>query len=109
MDELVSLHRAGWMVTITRDRAAIWAAASRLASIAASVGVVVGMVTANLNKHILKEDLSMFRSIQQGLEHSPHSGILGRCEERIHAFQHYLTESIAGTQSCSPSSTLAVV
>ncbi len=47
-------------------------------------------LTAALNKHILKEDLSMFASIQKGLEHSPHRGILGRCEERLHAFQKFL-------------------
>lgn len=48
-------------------------------------------LTASLNKHILKEDLTMFQSIQHGLERSPHAGILGRCEERLHAFQQYMT------------------
>ena len=47
-------------------------------------------LTAALNKHILKEDLTMFQSIQHGLERSPHAGILGRCEERLHAFQQYM-------------------
>ncbi len=51
-------------------------------------------LTASLNKHILKEDLAMFRSIQSGLERSPHSGVLGRCEERLHAFQQYMTKEI---------------
>ncbi len=56
-------------------------------------------LTATLNKHILKEDLTMFQSIQHGLEHSPHTGILGRCEERLHAFQQFMTT--ACRQSCS--------
>jgi hypothetical protein len=48
--------------------------------------------TAALNKHILKEDLSMFSSIQRGLERSSHAGILGRCEERLHAFQLFMQQ-----------------
>ena len=49
-----------------------------------------GRLTAAINKHILKEDLRIFSSIQSGLEHSPHPGILGRCEERLHAFQSFM-------------------
>jgi hypothetical protein len=34
--------------------------------------------------------LALFSSIQKGLEQSPHPGILGRCEERLHAFQSFM-------------------
>lgn len=57
-------------------------------------------LTATINKHILKEDLTMFQSIQHGLERSSHAGILGRCEERLHAFQQYMTvacSTVAGS------------
>lgn len=54
-------------------------------------------LTATLNKHILKEDLTMFQSIQDGLERSPHTGILGRCEERLHAFQQYMTTACSNS------------
>ncbi len=36
----------------------------------------------------------MFQSIQHGLERSPHIGILGRCEERLHSFQKFMTENV---------------
>ncbi len=39
---------------------------------------------------ILSEDLDLYPQVQQGLEHSDQQGVLGRCEERIHAFQHWL-------------------
>lgn len=51
-------------------------------------------LTASINKHILKEDLRIFSSIQSGLEQSPHRGILGRCEERLHAFQAFMQRRV---------------
>ena len=39
---------------------------------------------------ILDEDLKLYPQVQQGLEGSDRQGVLGRCEERIHAFQHWL-------------------
>ncbi len=50
---------------------------------------------AKITGHILQEDVRMFASIQGGLELSPHAGVLGICEERIHRFQEYL---IRGTK-----------
>ncbi len=55
-------------------------------------------LTANLNKHILKEDLSIFQSIQRGMESSPHTGILGRCEERLYAFQRFLQTNLPSNE-----------
>lgn len=45
-----------------------------------------GLVTGR----ILSEDLLLFQSIQKGMEASEEAGMLGRCEERIHAFQLFL-------------------
>ena len=47
-------------------------------------------LTAAITKKILLEDLEIFEAIQQGVERSSHAGVLGACEERIHAFQVYL-------------------
>ncbi|MFN8606526.1 MAG: aromatic ring-hydroxylating dioxygenase subunit alpha [Vulcanimicrobiota bacterium] len=51
------------------------------------LGPAWGSLKAALTLKILREDLGLFRAIQEGLQASPHTGLLGRCEERIHAFQ----------------------
>lgn len=45
-------------------------------------------------KQILREDKTLFHSIQRGMEASQQKGMLGRCEERIHAFQLSMTEAL---------------
>ncbi len=47
-------------------------------------------LTASVTQRVLVEDLGIFSAIQAGLERSPHAGILGRCEERIHSFHEFL-------------------
>lgn len=49
-----------------------------------------GRLAAQVTRRILEEDRSLFRDIQRGTESSLHRGVLGRCEERIYAFQQYL-------------------
>jgi choline monooxygenase len=49
-----------------------------------------GKLTSAITKKILREDMAMFAAIQTGLEHSPHTGVLGACEERVHHFQETL-------------------
>ena len=49
-----------------------------------------GHLKATITRQIMQEDLGIFGSIQRGLEASPHPGLLGRCEERIHAFQSFV-------------------
>ena len=44
-------------------------------------------VAAWLTKRVLLEDASLFDRIQKGLTYSEQNGIIGRCEERIYAFQ----------------------
>lgn len=51
---------------------------------------VWGNLEATIIRRILNEDMALFASIQKGFENSPHDGVLGRCEERIHAFQKYM-------------------
>ena len=52
-----------------------------------------GMLGAFITRRVLAEDRVLFTSIQRGLEASPHRGVLGYAERRIHAFQkHVLSE-----------------
>ncbi len=51
-----------------------------------------GGMAAGITRKILLEDLALFADIQRGLQGSPHVGVLGRCEERIHSFQEYLMQ-----------------
>ncbi len=46
-----------------------------------------------ITKRIMTEDLAIYESIQKGLATSPHVGVLGICEERIHQFQAYMTQT----------------
>lgn len=57
------------------------------------LGQAWGSLKAALTRKILQEDLGLFRSIQEGLQGSSQPGLLGRCEERIHAFQEDLLGS----------------
>ncbi|MCM2374918.1 aromatic ring-hydroxylating oxygenase subunit alpha [Aporhodopirellula aestuarii] len=43
-----------------------------------------------VTRSIMKEDLGIIPDIQAGLQSSQQAGVLGRCEERIHAFQQYV-------------------
>lgn len=52
-----------------------------------------GRVASALTRRILAEDLAIFADIQRGLRASGARGALGRCEERIHAFQRYVLDS----------------
>lgn len=49
-----------------------------------------GRIAAAITRRIVQEDMGLFGEVQRGLEASPHAGLLGACEERLHAFQKYL-------------------
>jgi phenylpropionate dioxygenase-like ring-hydroxylating dioxygenase large terminal subunit len=49
-----------------------------------------GRLAAAITRQVLAEDMQLFPAIQRGLQASPHRGVLGRCEERIHAFQAWV-------------------
>lgn len=58
------------------------------------IGATWGRMTAGITLRIINEDRALFQSVQQGLQGSPHAGMLGRCEERIHAFQAYVDREV---------------
>lgn len=51
-----------------------------------------GGIAARITKQILREDMALFGDVQRGLNSSPHRGVLGTCEERIHAFQQFVAD-----------------
>lgn len=54
-----------------------------------------GRAGARLTRRIVAEDMAIYPDIQRGLEGSPHTGVIGRNEERIHAFQQWLAGRLA--------------
>jgi phenylpropionate dioxygenase-like ring-hydroxylating dioxygenase large terminal subunit len=55
-----------------------------------------GFVGARITLRILSEDLVILPSVQKGLEASPHAGVLGYGERRIHAFQQHVKSLLDG-------------
>ena len=42
---------------------------------------------------VLREDASVYEAVQRGLAASPHEGVLGAIEERVHAFQRWILDA----------------
>ena len=57
---------------------------------------------AGVSRKIITEDLPVYADVQAGLTHSTQPGMLGRCEERIYAFQRWLTARSGGDVATSP-------
>jgi phenylpropionate dioxygenase-like ring-hydroxylating dioxygenase large terminal subunit len=55
------------------------------------MAVLWGQLKGTITKKIMTEDLNLIPDIQAGLEKSEQRGVLGRCEERIHAFQAFIS------------------
>ncbi len=53
-----------------------------------------GKFTAFLAYQILKEDIQIYPHVQRGEAAAQNRSILGRCEERLHAFQQFVSERI---------------
>ncbi len=51
---------------------------------------------------VLREDAAVYPDVQRGLTASPHPGVLGSREERIHAFHQFLLRTCAGNLSALP-------
>ena len=51
---------------------------------------IMQRVVASETRRVLNEDAGIMAAVQQGLTHSPHRGVIGTREERVHAFQSYL-------------------
>jgi phenylpropionate dioxygenase-like ring-hydroxylating dioxygenase large terminal subunit len=54
------------------------------------VRTIMRRVVVFETQRVLNEDAAIFSDVQQGLEASPHRGVIGTREERVHAFQKYV-------------------
>jgi hypothetical protein len=58
---------------------------------------LLGAVASRLIERVLREDAAVYEDVQCGIRASPHAGVLGRREERVHAFQTYVARACADT------------
>ncbi|MGA8810534.1 MAG: aromatic ring-hydroxylating dioxygenase subunit alpha [Thermoanaerobaculia bacterium] len=56
-----------------------------------------GVALTTMAKRIMGEDTGIWSEVQRGLDHSRYAGVLSRREERVYAFQRYLSDAM-GTQ-----------
>ena len=49
-------------------------------------------------RKVFREDASIYQGVQRGMEASPHRGVIGTREERVHVFQEYVNRECSGTR-----------
>ena len=59
----------------------------------------LGRAAARMAQKVLSEDAEVFPKVQNGLKYSEGPRILGRCEERIHAFQSFWSDTLSSDSS----------
>jgi phenylpropionate dioxygenase-like ring-hydroxylating dioxygenase large terminal subunit len=55
---------------------------------------VMGRIVRSVARRVLLEDAGIFADVQRGVEASPHPGVIGTREERVHAFQRWVLREI---------------
>ena len=68
----------------------------------------MGRVAAKSSVAVLQEDLAMFPQMQHGLNAPGATGLLGRCEERLHAFQTFVADAVPTRPTDEPAAKRAV-
>ena len=53
-------------------------------------------IATYVGKQVFAEDASIYEGVQRGLDASPHRGVIGTREERIHVFQKYVLDRTRG-------------
>jgi phenylpropionate dioxygenase-like ring-hydroxylating dioxygenase large terminal subunit len=61
-----------------------------------AVGRFLRPIVVAVGKKVYAEDGSIYTSVQRGLEASPHAGVIGTREERVHVFQQYVLDHTRG-------------
>jgi choline monooxygenase len=59
---------------------------------------VVRAVATGVAKKVFAEDAAIYAAVQRGLEASPHPGVIGTREERIHVFQQFVLRGCQGAR-----------
>jgi len=61
-----------------------------------AVGRFLRPIVVAVGKKVYAEDGSIYTSVQRGLGASPHPGVIGTREERVHVFQQYVLDHTRG-------------
>ena len=56
----------------------------------------LGVVASRFVELVLREDAAVYATVQRGTVASPHAGVLGCREERVHAFRTYVVNACGG-------------
>ena len=67
-----------------------------------------GRFTGWLSYQILKEDIRIFPQVQRGERAATDRSLLGRCEERLFAFETFLRDQVQTQQACNSESETGV-
>jgi phenylpropionate dioxygenase-like ring-hydroxylating dioxygenase large terminal subunit len=59
---------------------------------------VLRAVATQIAKKVFAEDAAIYAGVQRGLKASPHPGVIGTREERIHVFQQYVLRGCQGSR-----------
>ena len=73
---------------------------SRRDPVSRLTGVLWGKLMAWLSLQVLKEDIQIFSHVQRGQSAAAQHAILGRCEERLYAFQTFVAERSRAADCC---------
>jgi phenylpropionate dioxygenase-like ring-hydroxylating dioxygenase large terminal subunit len=66
---------------------------SRRNPLARTIGSLLSWLTKLIARQVILEDAPIFAAMQRGLEASPHPGVIGTREERVFAFQDYVSRA----------------
>jgi phenylpropionate dioxygenase-like ring-hydroxylating dioxygenase large terminal subunit len=66
-------------------------------------------VTTMISRRVFDEDASIYRGVQRGIEASPHAGVIGTREERVHVFQEYVDKTCSGAREIPQPKTSPII
>ena len=69
---------------------------SRRGPFAQSLAWMLKVFSRKVAHQVFEEDGSIYRGVQEGLQASPHRGVIGTREERVYHFQEYVIRSCKG-------------
>ena len=75
--------------------------------VARAMALLLRKLAVSTTRRILTEDLPIFPQQQRGMASSPHRGVIGTIEERIHTFHEYVRANAGTAHDGRPRSTQA--
>src|SRR5262249_39827547 len=104
----LDVHRMAMIVyplSARRSRYRVWVYAVRggkKTPLAWAVRGFLRMLVKRVGRQVYWEDGHLYPAIQQGLEASPHRGVIGTREERIYYFQKYVLDRCGNGAAALP-------